>query len=86
MNHIPRLYEPMLSDHLKANRQMAFVSGPRQVGKTTIARRLSTSYQSWDAKRFRDAVLAGAGGLGFTPSAKTTALKAAGLSTSSGPA
>lgn len=53
MNHIPRLYEPMLSDHLKANRQMAFVSGPRQVGKTTIARRLSTSYQSWDATFLR---------------------------------
>lgn len=59
MNHIPRLYESMLSDHLKANRQMAFVSGPRQVGKTTIARRLSTSYQNWDTKRFRNAVLAG---------------------------
>lgn len=59
MNHIPRLYESMLSEHLKKNRQMAFVSGSRQVGKTTVAKRLSSSYQNWDAKRFRDAVLAG---------------------------
>ncbi len=38
---------------------MAFVSGPRQVGKTTASKRFCTSYQNWDAKSFRSAVLSG---------------------------
>jgi predicted AAA+ superfamily ATPase len=33
-----RFYEALLAEHLKENRQMAFVSGPRQVGKTTTCR------------------------------------------------
>ena len=32
-----RIYENLLSDHFANNRQMAFLSGPRQVGKTTLA-------------------------------------------------
>ena len=32
-----RIYETLLSDHFANNRQMAFLSGPRQVGKTTLA-------------------------------------------------
>lgn len=38
---------------------MAFVSGPRQVGKTTTCRSLSTSYLSWDDADHRRIVLAG---------------------------
>ena len=30
-----RVYDALLAEHLSGNRQMAFVSGPRQVGKTT---------------------------------------------------
>lgn len=33
-----RIYENLLVDHLHHNRQMLFVSGPRQVGKTTLAK------------------------------------------------
>ena len=33
-----RMYEHMLVGHFEENRQMVFLSGPRQVGKTTLAR------------------------------------------------
>lgn len=33
-----RVYDALLRKHLAENRQMAFVSGPRQVGKTTSTR------------------------------------------------
>ena len=32
---VPRIYDPLLAEHLASNRQTAFFSGPRQVGKTT---------------------------------------------------
>ena len=32
-----RIYESLVTDHFANNRQMAFLSGPRQVGKTTLA-------------------------------------------------
>jgi hypothetical protein len=32
-----RIYESLIADHFANNRQMAFLSGPRQVGKTTLA-------------------------------------------------
>ena len=35
----PRLYDQLLDEHFAGNRQMAFVSGPRQVGKTTTFQR-----------------------------------------------
>jgi predicted AAA+ superfamily ATPase len=44
----PRLYDQMLSEHVQSHRQMAFVSGPRQVGKTTTCRGLASCYLSWD--------------------------------------
>ena len=40
----PRLYDHLLQEHFAGNRQMAFVSGPRQVGKTTTCRRLASAY------------------------------------------
>ena len=33
-----RIYSSLLEDHLAKNRQMILLSGPRQVGKTTLAR------------------------------------------------
>jgi len=36
MNERPRFYTAVLQDHLARHRQMALVSGPRQVGKTTV--------------------------------------------------
>ena len=57
--HIPRFYENLLAVRLKSERQMAFVSGPRQVGKTTIGRTLACGCYSWDNVTFKRAVLAG---------------------------
>lgn len=48
MTERKRLYHQMIQDHLMKHRQMAFVSGPRQVGKTTVCRSLSDQYWSWD--------------------------------------
>ncbi|MBL8946937.1 MAG: ATP-binding protein [Myxococcales bacterium] len=47
---LPRIYEAMLRDHLRRHRQMAFVSGPRQVGKTTSCRGVASArgYLNWD--------------------------------------
>jgi len=47
---LPRVYEAMLRDHTRRHRQMAFVTGPRQVGKTTSCRALASpsAYLSWD--------------------------------------
>jgi uncharacterized protein len=44
----PRFYTAVLKDHLENRRQMALVSGPRQVGKTTTCRLLSDQYLNWD--------------------------------------
>ena len=44
----PRIYKTMADSHLKSYRQMVFLSGPRQVGKTTIGESLGKLYLSWD--------------------------------------
>ena len=43
-----RLYDRILQDHFVRHRQMAWVSGPRQVGKTTTCRSEGTDYLNWD--------------------------------------
>jgi hypothetical protein len=48
-----RLYEFLLGEHLATHRQMAFVSGPRQVGKTTTCRSLADFYLNWDNQEDR---------------------------------
>lgn len=55
----PRLYGSLIQDHLRKNRQMAFVTGPRQVGKTTTCRGLADAYLNWDDPDHRRAILAG---------------------------
>jgi hypothetical protein len=47
---IPRTLDAVLVRHLREHRQMAFVSGPRQVGKTTACRAVPkpSAYFSWD--------------------------------------
>lgn len=54
-----RLYSTILADHLQRHRQMALVSGPRQVGKTTACRALSDSYLNWDNADDRRQMLLG---------------------------
>ena len=55
----PRLYDHLLAAHFAENRQMAFVSGPRQVGKTTTCRLRADGYLNWDNVDDRERLLAG---------------------------
>ena len=43
-----RIYDAMLDRHLHEDRQMAFVAGPRQVGKTTACGRRADETLNWD--------------------------------------
>ena len=59
-----RLYEAMLRDHFRECRQMAFLMGPRQVGKTTTARRFAETwaehlYLNWDNSNHQRLILEG---------------------------
>ena len=65
MNATPRkrIYEAVLEEHLRDNRQMAFLTGPRQCGKTTLAKTLSDRYFTWDDLATRQLVAGDAAGL-----------------------
>ena len=54
-----RIYDALLEEHFTGNRQMAFVSGPRQVGKTTTCLRHADAYVNWDNVDDRERILAG---------------------------
>lgn len=59
-----RLYEHLIQTHFAENRQMLFLMGPRQVGKTTSARRGAADsgaavYLNWDNGDDRQRILAG---------------------------
>ncbi len=54
-----RIYDTLLAEHLAKHRQMAFVSGPRQVGKTTTCRNHADTYANWDNVDDREQILAG---------------------------
>ena len=55
----PRIYDSLLTGHLADHRQMAFVSGPRQVGKTTTCRHRADACFNWDDLDDRELILAG---------------------------
>ena len=59
MNERPRLYLALIQNHLQRHRQMAFVSGPRQVGKTTACRSVADAYLNWDNADDRRQLLRG---------------------------
>lgn len=59
MIHRPRLYATLLKGHLRRNRQMALVSGPRQVGKTTACKAVGDVYLNWDNADDRRILLKG---------------------------
>ena len=44
MENVKRLYENIIGEHLDMFRQMVFLSGPRQVGKTTIAKTFASNF------------------------------------------
>lgn len=58
-----RLYETALASHFSDHSQMAFVSGPRQVGKTTLALSIqsaeNTAYLNWDDIEDRELIVQG---------------------------
>lgn len=59
MKSYPRLYTEIIRNHLSQNRQMAFISGPRQVGKTSICREITSDYLNWDNQDTRETILKG---------------------------
>lgn len=59
MKPVNRIYDTILQEHLSSLRQMAFVSGPRQVGKTTSCRNHADNYANWDNINDREMLLAG---------------------------
>jgi uncharacterized protein len=59
MKELPCLYTEILRDHLQRHRQMALVSGPRQVGKTTACRSIAATYLNWDNADDRRRLLRG---------------------------
>ncbi len=54
----PRLYDATLIHHMADNRQMAFLVGPRQVGKTSLCRNKG-AYLDWDNLDDRRVILKG---------------------------
>ncbi len=59
-----RIYEQVLLEHTKENRQMLFLAGSRQVGKTTTAKTVAdhsarSLYLNWDVLEHRRIILAG---------------------------
>lgn len=59
MKYRVRIYEKLLQRHLADDRQMAFVAGARQVGKTTVCRVLESVYLNWENETHRELILAG---------------------------
>jgi len=55
----PRLYTTILHEHFAQHRQMAFVSGPRQVGKTWVSKSVCDAYFNWDNADDRRRLLRG---------------------------
>ncbi len=64
---IRRLYRPLIRRHFEKHRQMLFLMGPRQVGKTTLCLSLPNAihtdftYLNWDNLEHRELILKGPG-------------------------
>lgn len=58
-----RIYTTIIQEHLAQFRQMVFLSGPRQTGKTTLSQLCATDYFShyfnWDNVNDRELILSG---------------------------
>jgi len=60
-----RLYYSAICEHFQNNRQMLFLMGPRQAGKTTACLKLKEResrffYFTWDDSKDRELILSGA--------------------------
>jgi uncharacterized protein len=61
---LKRFYELVIDEHFQKNRQMLFLVGPRQVGKTTTSMEIATPkpnhfYLNWDVQEDRKLLLQG---------------------------
>ena len=61
---IDRVYEAAMLKHFREERQMLFLMGPRQVGKTTSAMKVGEAwgehhYMNWDDPAHREVILSG---------------------------
>lgn len=54
-----RIYDTIVDFHLREYRQMAFLSGPRQSGKTTVVRNHAEVYLNWDDDKSKLDILGG---------------------------
>ena len=54
-----RSYSLIIKEHFKHYRQMVFIAGPRQVGKTTLCQGIGTDYINWDNQRHRQLIIKG---------------------------
>ena len=56
-----RIYQSIVREHFSNNRQMAFISGPRQVGKTTLSKSIYPAfrYLDWDDTQDRMSIIQG---------------------------
>lgn len=64
MPELKRIYEAVFEEHLAENRQMLFLVGPRQVGKTTTSLEVSEPYKhhyyfNWDIQNDRKTIVEG---------------------------
>ncbi len=61
MAEINRIYLQELLNHFNGGPEMAFISGPRQVGKTTVARKFQSDafYLNWDNEDHRRLIITG---------------------------
>jgi predicted AAA+ superfamily ATPase len=59
MAHAPRVYDTIFKQHIDSNRQMLWVVGARQVGKTECCRLLGSNYLNWDNLDDRGIILQG---------------------------
>lgn len=64
MKELKRIYEAVIEEHLSENRQMLFLVGPRQVGKTTTSLEVSEPYKhhfyfNWDIQDDRLKIIEG---------------------------
>ena len=70
-----RLYASILREQLASYRQMSFLTGPRQVGKTTTCRDLGDVYLNWDNEDHREMILSGPSSVARYASLETIAAR-----------
>ncbi len=63
MDYLARIYTAAVEEHFRNGHEMAFIAGPRQVGKTTVAWMLTDDgiYFNWDNEHHRRLIMDGPG-------------------------